>query len=301
MIKEDNEEKEPTFSQKVVPWIVASFVLFLVLLTKVFIDTLLGLRFGGGAILQSLFTTVCIGLWCIIFYCPFFKINKTRKRQNKFETSVKLSALPVVFFVIFFMAVVTDDGRNDSVELINKYEGANNNFDSKNNKYDDRFLKIKTYTINNPNIEDADKVMEKNSTRKREKFWISYFENEDSFSMYTAAISDDKKYSAIFMIFAGSPCLFIMLGEYIDRGVYDGEIIIGGDIFRVKIQKDDDTSSFFSIVIDEFETMKQLYILMARGNSMKVNIFAGNTTICTTFSLHGFTATLKRIINFMKK
>ena len=110
------------------------------------------------------------------------------------------------------MAVVTDDGRNTSVELINKYEGVNNNFDSENNKYDDRFLKIKTYVINNPNIEDADKVMEKNSTRKREKFWISYFENEDSFSMYTAAISDDKKYSAIFMIFAGSPCLFIMLG-----------------------------------------------------------------------------------------
>ena len=161
MIKEDNEEKEPTFSQKVVPWIVASFVLFLVLLTKVFIDTLLGLRFGGGALLQALFTAVCVGLWCIIFYCPFFKINKTRKRQNKFETSVKLSALPVVFFFICFMAVVTDDGRNTSVELINKYEGVNNNFDSENNKYDDRFLKIKTYVINNPNIEDADKVMEK--------------------------------------------------------------------------------------------------------------------------------------------
>lgn len=293
MIKEDNEEKEPTFSQKVVPWIVASFVLFLVLLTKVFIDTLLGLRFGGGAILQSLFTTVCIGLWCIIFYCPFFKINKTRKRQNKFETSVKLSALPVVFFVIFFMAQVTDERKNTVEDTsIESQKTDNTSTDYKED--------TTTCVINSPDIKVAKFMLPNNDTKMVTKLWISALEGSETL-LFTGSYNDNGLFSAVFVSISGVPYLMLNVFANIEDGRYHGEIIIDGNVHHVFLEKIDNDGNNFIILPDGFSSTKQLYTLMARGDTMQINMLAGNKAIFTTFSLHGFTAALKRVVSLIKK
>lgn len=292
MIKEDNEEKEPTFNQKVVPWIVASFVLFLVILTKSIIDARLGLRFGGGSILQALFTAGCVGLWCIVFYCPFFKINKTRKRQNKFETSVKLSALPVVFFFIFFMAQVTDERKNTVENISAESHRTDNTSNYKEN--------TTTYIINKPDINVAKFMLPNNDTKMATKLWISALEGNETL-IFTGSYNDDGLLSAVFVSISGTPYLMLNIFDNIEVGRYHGEIIIDGNIYHVFLDKIYNDGNNFIILLDGFSSTRQLYTLMVKGNTMQINMLAGNRAIFTTFSLHGFTAALKRVVNLIKK
>lgn len=293
MAHQSDTEKEPTFRQKIVPWLVASIVLFIVFLIKGIIDARLGIRFGGGAIIQSIFTVTCIGLWCIIFYCPLFKINKIEKRQKKFETSAKWTSLPLVIFFLVFLAQVTDERRNT-------VEDTPITFHNSDESYTGYEQQTTTYVINKPSVYATQLILRENTTKEIQKYWVSALESE-AFLTFTGAFSSDEYYSAVFVTISDKPCLVLNIDRRIENGQYHGEIIIDGNVYHVSLTKNIDNKNNFVIHPDGFSSRRQLYRLMARGNTMQVNLLAGNTAILATFSLHGFTAATKRAARLKKR
>lgn len=271
-------------------WIASILLGFILFLVVSFINTMIGFRHGGGALLVSLTTATIFSLCNLFFHSRIFKANREKPKDGNFKWRVVFSSLGLLVVIVIYSSIDPQIYKEKRQQFVDNTMSKTQNV-----------IPLAKVSIDNPDQKLLKASASGDTSVKINKLWASK-SSDNSYGAYTISTNDSgaENKMAAFEVAVSNDCE--SFGIYIHTFGVDrkpehdkktGSIIFDGDIVFISYTIKNAEDSLTIRISDPGVQPDKLLALMKKNNVMTVILLDHN--IKALFSLQGFTASFNRI------